>query len=111
MTAQALLAEVRARGADVVLTAGGVRLRGASRVPDLVDRLRERAADLRAVLLERSPDASATDAVLAAQRLLRECRWESRPAPCAFPIGPPGADCMRCGGSWLEHLAPPGGVA
>jgi hypothetical protein len=111
VSAQSLLAEVRARGADVYLTAeGGVRLTGASLVPDLVDRLRERVADLRAVLLERSPVPTATGAVLAAQRLLRECRFVPEPPPCRFHIGVAGGACVRCGAEWTEHYGTPGGA-
>jgi hypothetical protein len=49
---------------------------------------------------------TATDAVLTAQRLLREGRWpETVPENCGFFIGRPDVDqvCRRCGSSWHEH--------
>lgn len=45
----------------------------------------------------------ATETVYAAQRLLRECKFPSEPAPCAFHCGRPDECCRRCGASLAEH--------
>jgi hypothetical protein len=50
---------------------------------------------------------TATDAVLAAQDLLRAGRWpKTDPEDCGFFIGRPAVDavCKRCSSSWDEHV-------
>jgi hypothetical protein len=49
---------------------------------------------------------TASEAVLSAQRLLREGRWpKTAPKDCGFFIGRPDVDqvCRRCDSSWHEH--------
>jgi hypothetical protein len=65
----------------------------AAHKPEIVALLREHAG------------TTATDAVLTAQRLLRDGRWpETAPEDCGFFIGHPNdAVCRRCGSSWHER--------
>jgi hypothetical protein len=46
----------------------------------------------------------AADAVLAAQRLLHDCKFSPEAAPCSFHCGKPSEACKRCGASWHEHF-------
>jgi len=108
VTARAILAAIRRAGGDLVISeAGKLRVVGRDRVPDeIVAAAKAHVADLRALFQEHVEAPSASDAVLAAQRLLRAGKWPPASAPCPFPIGPPGSDCQRCGASYLEHVAP-----
>ena len=75
---------------------------------DLVEALRPEFAahkpEIVAVLREHGC-STATDAVIAAQRLLRKRLWpETAPKDCAFFIGRPvDLTCKRCGSTWQEH--------
>jgi len=106
VTALDLIVEAERRGARFCVL--GDRLEATpARVFDtaLVTEIGKHKPEIVAVLLERSA-LTATDAVLAAQRLLREGLWPKvAPEDCRFFIGH-GADavCRRCGSSWDEHI-------
>lgn len=109
MTATEIVKRVRAHGGDIELLPDGHRLVLVHRrsIPDdLAAMARLRAADLRALLAEQSA-ATATDTVLAAQRLLRDGLWPATPGVCDFLIGRNGEDCKRCRASWYEHYPRP----
>ena len=70
---------------------------------ETIDAIRAHRDSVRAFLAEQDA-ATATDAVLAAQRLLREGRWpQIERDRCGFDIGYSGEDCKRCGASVAEH--------
>ena len=58
-------------------------------------------------LLLRFQNIVAADAVLAAQRLLRQGCFLPEPAPCAYHCGYPRERCRRCGALWTEHYPAP----
>jgi hypothetical protein len=87
------------RGTDRIVVRGHVdaievlKCELAAHKPEIVALLREHAG------------TTATDAVLTAQRLLRDGRWpQTAPEDCRFFIGHPSdAVCKCCGSSWREH--------
>ncbi len=104
MIAAELLRRVHATGADLRLGGPtGVELVHYSRVnTEMVETIRLHRDAIR-VLLEQNA-TTVNDAVMAAQRLLRECRWlETSRDDCAFRVGYSGEDCKRCGASVGEH--------
>lgn len=112
MTPRDILVEIRAAGGDLRVVDGKLSVVRRHVVPDaLVSVARENAAGLRAILAEHVSTGSATEAVIAAQRLLRSRRWQFEPAPCDFPIGPAGRYCERCGAPFLTHHDPRRGRA
>jgi len=107
VTPQDILVEIRAVGGYLQVVDGKLSILRRHFVPDaLVSIARENAAGLRAILAENTSTGSATEAVIAAQRLLRSRRWQFEPAPCDFPIGPAGRYCERCGAPFLTHHDP-----
>jgi hypothetical protein len=64
----------------------------------------EQKAQIIALLRERE-GGCATDAVVFAQALLRQGRFSSEPAPCAYHCGRPHERCKRCGAPFVEHCA------
>jgi hypothetical protein len=104
VTASEIVRKVRESGGDVgLLPDGRVALLRRSRIPDTLAALaRDRVADLRAFVAEMRP-GSASDAVLSAMRLLRDCRFPPEPPVCAFFCGHPHERCHRCGASCPQH--------
>jgi hypothetical protein len=103
--------EVLRRASETGLT---VFVRGTDRIvvrgrADAIEVLKPELAahkpEIVAILREHG-GMTATDAVLAAQHLLRVGLWpETAPEDCGFFIGhPTDAVCKRCGSSWDEHV-------
>jgi hypothetical protein len=111
VTAPDLIVEAERRGACFRVL--GERLEAApARVFDssLAAEVGRHKSEIVAILRE-CEGMTATDAVLAAQRLLRECKFLAEPPVCAFLTGRPGEECRRCGASWSEHYPPSDGRA
>jgi hypothetical protein len=107
VTAQEIIDRVREVGGNIELLPDRRRfaLVHRSRIPDdLAAIAKHHAGDVRALLTEFTVQ-TATDAVLTAQRLLREARFPPEPAPCAYHCGHPRERCKRCGASFAEHCA------
>jgi hypothetical protein len=104
VTASEIVRQVRESGGDVgLLPDGRIALLRRSRIPDALAAIaRGHVADLRAFVAETRP-GTASDAVLTAQRLLREGRFLHQRAPCAFHCGDADQSCERCGAPWDEH--------
>ena len=114
MTAQELVAAVRARGASLALAPdGALALLRKSRVPErLREAVRAQKPEILEVLRVELADRAADIARRA--RLLRDCRWEPCSLEeCAFHIGRASEPCWRCGASVPEHygLAAPAEAA
>jgi len=91
---------VFARGIDRIVVRGR-----ADAIAALKAELVAHKPEIVAILREHGGNA-ATDAVLAAQRLLRKGLWpQTPPSDCGFFIGFPAVDpsCRRCRSSWHEH--------
>lgn len=99
----------RAKALGITLNLGDddlIHYRGQrSAIESLLPDLRVHASAIAAVLRERAPVPTASEAVESAARLLA-CRWAAEPPVCAFLVGAPGEGCRRCGASWIEHYAP-----
>lgn len=102
MNAKHLLCRATERGLTV-------NLRGADRL--VVRGPADAVAELRSELLACKPVIVAVlhvivdkaEAITRTQRLLREGRFPSEPAPCVYHCGYPPGRCKRCGASWHEH--------
>jgi len=102
MTARGVIDVLRRHGAHLEINAAG-KLELVGRVPDDVFELtRDRAGDLKALLREMSA-GSASDAVIAAARLLRDGKWGYSPMSCDFHVGRAREDCRRCGAGFASH--------
>lgn len=105
MTASEVLREVMDR--HLRLSANGERLTvegDLQAIEDLRSELLANKNELLAILREREPVPTATDAVLSAAALLRGGKWAPEAAPCAFFIGTSiEPKCRRCGGTWAQH--------
>lgn len=107
MTVTSLLVQAKILGVGLHLEGDYLRYRGRrSAIDKLLPTLRAEKLNLFAFLREREVVPTATDAVLAAQRLLRECRFPATAPFCDF-LGGPGETCQRCGASCLEHHSRP----
>jgi hypothetical protein len=103
ITPAEILYQAERRGCRFAVVGG--RLRATPKVGDdaLYGAIGANKDAIVALLREREA-ACATDAVSAAQRLLRHGRFPAtRPEDCGFLCGYPGALCERCGTPWPEH--------
>ena len=105
MTALQILAAIRRLGGDLRISEmGKLQVVGRDCVPDdLVEAARGRAADLKAIVREHLSTGSASDAVIAAARLLRDGKWGYSPMSCDFHVGRAREDCRRCGAGFASH--------
>jgi len=104
MMAAEIVRRVREAGAELRLGGPtGIELVRYRRLDDAtLDSIQRHRDAIRAILEEQAAQ-TATDAVLAAQRLLRECRFPPEPAPCNFHTGYTTEPCKRCGATLAGH--------
>lgn len=103
MTAEQALRRAAERGLVVELRENDrLKIRGRA---DVVQELRPVLAAHKAAILEalRRRPVWVAEAIVETQRLLRECRFPSEPAPCQFHVGHAFQDCKRCGAPIAEH--------
>lgn len=98
MTAD-LIEHVRSKGADLLPFGERLRIFHPERLEAAtIELLREKKpAILRALAVEKLAVAIVT------QHFLREGRFPSEPAPCAFHCGHANERCKRCGAPLAEH--------
>jgi hypothetical protein len=98
-----LIAEAQRRGARFRVIGERLEATPASVFDAELDRaIGEHKAAI-VVLLRKGGEGCATEAALFAQSLLRQGRFATEAAPCAYHCGHPHERCRRCGVRLAEH--------
>lgn len=105
MTALEVFQRAAELGVKLGLVDGEIEYRGRlAAIEAIMPDLRANASTIAALLRERASVPCASDAVIAAQTLLRNGRWALQVGPCAFFTGVPASKCLRCGVAWIDHF-------